>query len=140
VRTFGRVLSAVVIALSMLVAAPGALADATPVTTTNLGMGTGFGVFAVDSAHGHVFVSEPKAGAVVELDAQGQLLTTISGLPGATGLTIGDGYLYVAVQTAGTIPPAPRAVHPRSPFRHARTVTVTTSPSAACAARAEPTG
>jgi hypothetical protein len=80
-----------------------AMADPMPESVVNLGTQAGFARFALDSTHGHVFVSEPQAGAVVELNARGRRLATISGLPGAWGLAIGGGYLYVAAQAGGYV-------------------------------------
>jgi hypothetical protein len=69
----------------------------------DLGTRAGFAQFAVDSAHGHVFVSEPQAGALAEFSAQGRLVRRFPGLPGAWGLVIGGRYLYVAAQSAGYV-------------------------------------
>jgi hypothetical protein len=91
------------IAFSGLFATPLAVAYPVPQNTADLGTQTGFGRLAVDGVRGRVFVSEPEAGAVAELDSQGDLLRTISGLPGAYGLAIGGNYLYIAAQKVGSI-------------------------------------
>lgn len=99
----GRAVLGAVLTVGLLIAPAVAVADPTPETTTDLGTQAGFARFAVDGAHGHVFVSEPQAGAVAVLDTEGHLLRTIAGLPRAYGMALGGSYLYVAAQTAGEV-------------------------------------
>jgi hypothetical protein len=63
----------------------------------------GFGSIAVDSAHGHVFVSGPTANVVDVFDETGSLVKSFSSEDGATGMVIVGSTLYVALTTAGAI-------------------------------------
>jgi hypothetical protein len=71
--------------------------------TKDVGL-TGFADLVVDQAHGHIFISQ-NTGTVVVTNLAGKSLGTLTGLPGANGMTLnGDGSkLYVALTGADAI-------------------------------------
>jgi hypothetical protein len=89
-------------ALSVILAGTAAAAPR-PLRTTDLGVASGFGRFAVDGARGEVFISEPTAGAVAVLSRGGGLRAIVHRLPGAYGLAVSGRYLYVAAQKGGFV-------------------------------------
>lgn len=57
----------------------------------------------VDQRTGHVYVSCPDTGTISVFDYTGNLVTTISGEPGAEGMAVVGDTLYVAQKTTGSI-------------------------------------
>lgn len=90
----------VAVVATALIAASTALSD--PVTSVALGT-IGFGAIAVDDANGHVFVSGPLANEVLVFDFNGNLVTTIPNLYGASALLVHGTSLYVSEANAGAI-------------------------------------
>src|SRR5207248_5783833 len=89
--TFVSILSIVLgLAVPLAVAGP-ARAD----TSTQFQIG-GVAAVVVDDAHQHVFVSGGIAQSMIAVFSfAGSLVTTLTGLPGPTGMTIASGSLYV---------------------------------------------
>jgi WD40 repeat protein len=99
-RVSRRALVIFISLLAGLAAQPALAGTATPLSLTS------FGNMVVDDTHQQVFVSGGGFGSsIVVLDFDGQLVTTITGQQGATGMALdpSTGTLYVALQTANSI-------------------------------------
>jgi len=57
----------------------------------------------VDQRTGHVYVSCPDTGTISVFDYAGHLVDTVSGEPGAEGMAVVGGTLYVSQNTTGSI-------------------------------------
>ena len=82
--------------------APGA-AHADPVVTTTWMPGNQFKDMVVDASTDRVFASLADTSTVAVFDLDGNLVSSITGEAGASGLIVHDGDLYVANANAGTI-------------------------------------
>jgi hypothetical protein len=78
-------------------------------------LGPAFGAIAVDDAGQHVFVSDPQNNSVYEFDFSGDLLATVPGVAGATGMLVSGDELYVAENTTGQIAKIALSVSPLAP-------------------------
>ena len=74
----------------------GVVAVAAPPAGAATSLPNTFGTLAVDSVHGHVFVSSPAASSVSVLDFSGAIVATISGEAGANALLVDGSTLYVS--------------------------------------------
>ena len=93
-----------VVALLGVVAPVGGAAPAEAATPTTVSLGSGgFGSIVVDDARGHVFVSTPYTNSVRVLDLDGNLVTTIAGIPNAWGMVMHGSSLYVVAYSTGDI-------------------------------------
>jgi hypothetical protein len=77
-------------------------ASATAGSGTNLPCAT-IGQMVVDPATSHVFVSCPTTNSVSVLDYSGDVVGTIGGIAGASGLVDVGGTVYVTAENAGTV-------------------------------------
>jgi hypothetical protein len=87
------------VACVLLAHVPTALAAG---TSTPL-VGTSFGSMVVDDVNQHVFVSSPSVNTIAVYDFDGQLVTTIPNIGGASGMVISGSSLYVAESTVGSV-------------------------------------
>jgi hypothetical protein len=105
-RMRGRIFKLVLLAAVSVVMLQGGSASANtvsvPLGQTGLGE-TGFGDIVVDDTNDHVFVSNPSANSITVLGFGGNVITTITSLPGAFGMVIHGSTLYVAEETANAI-------------------------------------
>ena len=76
------------------------VSEAAAASVTQLPLTT-WGGIAVDGAHGHVFVSGGAGtSSIIVLDFNGEIVATITGQGGATGMLVDEssGTLYVALR------------------------------------------
>jgi hypothetical protein len=87
----------------VLHAAPASAAAAPPNPTT-VELGSSFiGAIAVDDANQHVFLSVPISGQIEVYDFNGNLVKTITGLPGADAMVVHGSTLYVGEDGDATL-------------------------------------
>ena len=87
-----------IVAVALLQGAPAwASSISTPISLTS------FGDMVVDNTNQHVFISSPADNEIAIYDFSGDLVTTLTNVPGAYGMVINGSNLYVAESTAGTI-------------------------------------
>jgi Bacterial Ig-like domain (group 3) len=96
-----RIIRLVALAAVSVVMLNGAVASASSVSVPL--SQTSFGDMVVDDANQHVFISSPADNSVAVFDFSGDLVTTLSNLPGASGMVIVGSTLYVSEGTSGTI-------------------------------------
>jgi hypothetical protein len=101
--TLSRVAAIAAIAVCVLVVgpAPRAVAQVQPDDAPSTPLPSGFDAMVADAATGRLFISSSASNVVSVLDAGGQPLTTLA-VPGARGMVVHDGRLYV-VSSTGSI-------------------------------------
>lgn len=96
-RALASVELALITAAALAVATP---ARAAVVAQAPISLGThSFGQIVVDPATAQVFVSSPSDNSIVVTDLTGNIVTTITGEPGAGAMVVVGGTLYVALST-----------------------------------------